>query len=98
VASIFVGASLILETTQHLLSTGSFDTSDVLANAFGGIAGLGMLALARRRLGTRTAEVVSRLCLVGTVVALLAVVVFVASPLHYRALRDVVVATPSPPR
>jgi glycopeptide antibiotics resistance protein len=97
-AAVSVGASLVLEVTQHLLSTGSFDTSDVIANTFGGVVGLALLALARRRLGTRTATVVARLCLVGTVVALLAVAVFVASPMHYRALRDVVVASPSPSR
>jgi glycopeptide antibiotics resistance protein len=97
-AAVFVGASLVLETTQHLLSTGSFDTSDVIANAAGGLAGAGLLVLARRRLQTRTEVVITRACLIGTVVALFAIGVFVASPLHYRALRDVVVATPSPSR
>ena len=47
-AGVFVGASLVLETTQHLLSTGSFDTTDVIVNTAGGLAGVGLLALARR--------------------------------------------------
>ena len=47
---VFVGASLVLETTQHLLSTGSFDTTDVIVNTAGGLVGFGLLALARRRL------------------------------------------------
>jgi hypothetical protein len=37
-------------------------------------------------------------CLIGTVVSLLAVAIFVASPVHYRPQRDVVVATPVPSR
>ena len=34
-ASVFVVASLFLETTQHLLSTGSFDTTDIIMNTVG---------------------------------------------------------------
>ena len=45
---VFVGASLVLEVIQHLLSTGSFDITDVIVNTAGGLAGLGLLALARR--------------------------------------------------
>ena len=51
----FVVASLVLEATQHLLSTGSFDTTDIIVNTAGGLAGLGLFAMARRRLQTRTA-------------------------------------------
>jgi glycopeptide antibiotics resistance protein len=95
-SGVFVGASLILETIQYLLSTGSFDTTDVIVNTTGGLAGIGLLALARRRFQARTIAVMTRGCLAGTVVALLAIGIFVASPLHYRAQRDVVVTTPSP--
>ena len=93
---VLVGASLVLETTQHLLSTGSFDTTDVIVNTAGGLAGLGLLALARGRLGARTAAAMTRACLIGTVVSLLATGIFVASPLHYTQQRDVIFSTPSP--
>ena len=47
-AGVFAGASLALEITQHVLSTGSFDITDVIVNTVGGLAGLGLLALVRR--------------------------------------------------
>lgn len=95
---VFVGASFALETTQHLLSTGSFDTTDVIVNTAGGLAGVGLLALARRRLYERTTAVLIRVCLIGTVISLLAIGIFVASPLHYRPQRDVIFSTPAPSR
>jgi glycopeptide antibiotics resistance protein len=93
---VLVATSLVLETTQHLLSTGSFDTTDIIANAVGGLAGVGLLVLARLRLQTRTSLVMTRVCLIGTVVSLLAIALFLASPLHYAPQHDVIVATPSP--
>ena len=95
---VLVGASFVLEATQHLLSTGSFDTTDIIVNTVGGLAGVGLLALARRRLQARTAVVMTRVCLIGTVVSLLAIGIFVASPLHYAQQRDVIVSTPAPSR
>ena len=95
---VLVGASFVLEATQHLLSTGSFDTTDIIVNTVGGLAGVGLLALARRRLQARTAAVMTRVCLIGTVVSLLAIGIFVASPLHYAQQRDVIVSTPAPSR
>jgi glycopeptide antibiotics resistance protein len=95
---VFIGASFVLETTQHLLSTGSFDTTDVIVNTVGGLAGVGLLALARRRLYARTTAVMTRACLIGTVVSLLAIGIFVASPVHYRPQRDVIFVTPAPSR
>jgi glycopeptide antibiotics resistance protein len=92
---VFVGASMALEITQHLISVGSFDITDVIVNAAGGLAGLGLLALVRRSLHARTAAVVTRICLIGTVVSLVAVAVFIVSPLHYGPQRDVIVRTPS---
>ena len=53
VTGMLIGASLILETTQHLLSTGSFDTTDVIVNTAGGLTGVGLLAFARRRFQAR---------------------------------------------
>jgi glycopeptide antibiotics resistance protein len=92
---VFVGASLVLEGTQHVLSTGSFDTTDVIVNTVGGLAGVGLLALVRRRLQP-TAVAMTRVCLIGTVASLLAVEIFVASPLHHAPQRDVIFSTPVP--
>lgn len=89
-AVVFVAASLALETAQHLLSTGSFDITDVIDNTAGGLVGLAVFALARRRLAARTRPVLGRVLLVASVVALLAVVIFVASPLRYAQQPDVV--------
>jgi glycopeptide antibiotics resistance protein len=89
--AVFVGASLVLEITQHLISVGSFDISDVISNTAGGLAGLGLLALARRRLQTRATVFMIKVCLVGSVILVLAVAIFVASPLHYGPQHDVVV-------
>ena len=92
---VFVGASLVLEIAQHLLSTGSFDITDVIVNAAGGLVALGLLALARRRFQSRTAAVITRACLIGTVLSLLAIGIFTASPWHYVPQRDVILPTPS---
>ncbi len=93
---VFVGSSLLLETAQHLLSTGSFDTTDVIDNAVGGLVGLGLIALSRRLFRERAERIVTRICLIGGIVAVLAVAAFVISPLHYEAPRDVVVHRPTP--
>jgi glycopeptide antibiotics resistance protein len=82
-------ASLALEVAQYILAVGSSDVTDVVANGAGGLAGLGILALARRRLRARTALVTVRVCFMGTVFALLAIAIFVASPLRYTPPQDV---------
>ena len=92
VAGVLVGASLLLEVVQHLLSIGTFDTSDVISNTAGGLAGLGLLRLARRRLGAKT---LARVCLVFTALSVVVTVAFIVSPLHYAQPRDVIVPTPS---
>ncbi len=94
VAAVVAGASLVLELTQHALSIGSFDSTDVIVNTAGGLAGFGLLAVARRRHQGRTAMVMTRVCVIGTVVCVLAVGIFVASPLHYGPQRDVVLPMP----
>ena len=38
-AAVFAGASTVLEVTQHLISVGSFDTTDIIVNTAGGLAG-----------------------------------------------------------
>jgi glycopeptide antibiotics resistance protein len=88
---VFVGASLALEITQHLISVGSFDSTDVIANAAGGLAGLGLLAVARRKLSK---ALLVRVLVVGAALSALAIALFIASPLHYAAQRDVVFPLP----
>jgi glycopeptide antibiotics resistance protein len=95
-AGVFAGASLGLEITQHVLSTGSFDITDVIVNTAGGLAGLGLLALARRTFQASTLESMTRVLLIGTAISLLAIGIFIASPLRYAPQHDVIFATPSP--
>ena len=56
---------------------------------------MALLTLVQRRLQTRTAAVMTRICLIGTIACVLAVAVFIASPLHYGPQHDVVLRTPS---
>lgn len=91
-AGVFVGVSLLLEVTQYVLSIGSFDVSDVISNTAGGLVGLGLLVLARRRLAAST---LVRICLVATALAVVATVIFVVSPLHYAQPHDVIFPLPS---
>ena len=88
---VFLAASLILEVIQHLLSTGSFDSTDVITNTVGGLAGLGLMFLVRRTLRNRTPVIMTRVLLIATAIFVLAAVIFIASPLHYSAPRDVLV-------
>lgn len=89
--AVFLGASLVLETAQHLLSTGSFDTSDLISNTAGGLVGLGILALARRRFGARLPAIGTRVSVIGTAVSLIAIAALIVSPFRYGPQHDVIV-------
>jgi glycopeptide antibiotics resistance protein len=95
VTGVLVAASLVLEVVQHVLSIGSFDTTDVIVNTAGGLAGLGLLALSRRRFQARTPVIMTRVLAIATVVGVLAVAIFIASPLHYGPQRDVIFPSPT---
>jgi glycopeptide antibiotics resistance protein len=82
-------ASLALESAQYVLAVGVPDVTDVVTNTTGGLAGIGLLDLARRTLGERTAVELRRICAIGTALAVVAVGVFVASPQDHRPPRDV---------
>jgi glycopeptide antibiotics resistance protein len=82
-------ASLALEGAQYALAVGIPDATDIVTNTAGGLVGIGLLALARRGLAERTAEDMTRVCAIGTVLAVIAVGVFVASPQHHGPPRDV---------
>lgn len=91
-----LAASLVLETVQHLISTGSFDTTDLIVNTAGALIGWAVFVLVRRRSGERSSIVMTRICVIVSALTLVAVVAFVASPLNYGPQRDVVVhPTPS---
>ncbi|GAA1783416.1 VanZ family protein [Agromyces lapidis] len=79
VTAISAALSLALEALQYVLAIGSTDSTDVIANAAGGLAGLGLLALARGRFGARASAVVVRLCALGTAIALIACLMIIAS-------------------
>lgn len=78
-----LAASLALEVAQYAFAIGSSDVTDVVVNTAGALAGLGLLALARRKWQFETAAVMKRLCSIGTGVALLAIVMFIVSPVRY---------------
>ncbi|MEU2198484.1 VanZ family protein [Isoptericola sp. NPDC019482] len=81
-AGTLAGASALLEVAQYVLAVGSSDVTDVVVNTAGGLAGLGVVVLARRSLRAWTAAVVTRWCAAGTALALLAAGLFVASPVR----------------
>ena len=93
-AAAVAGASLAMEVVQYVLAVGSSDVTDLVTNTAGGLAGLGVLALSRRGLGARTDPVMSRICAVLTVLALLGAAIVVVSPLSFAPPRDVLVAGP----
>lgn len=91
-----LGTSLILETVQHLISTGSFDTTDLVINTAGALIGWAVFAAVRRTANDRTTVVMTRVCVIISALTLVAVVAFVASPLNYGPQRDVTVDLPTP--
>ena len=88
---VALGASLLLEMAQHVISTGSFDTTDLIVNTAGALVGWVIFLAVRRRARERTPIVKTRICAIASALALAAVVAFVLSPLDYGPQRDVVV-------
>ena len=88
IAGVIAGASVALESAQYALSVGSTDITDVILNTAGGLAGFGLLALARRRLRDRTVIVMRRVFAIGTALTLIAIAAFIASPIQYGPPRD----------
>jgi glycopeptide antibiotics resistance protein len=83
------GTSLALEVTQYVLAVGRSDTTDIIVNTGGVLAGLGLLALARHRLEARTAKVMTQVCAIGTALTLLAGGIYLVSPWQFVHVRDV---------
>ena len=94
VAGAAVGTSLLLEVAQYGFAVGSSDVTDVIVNAAGGFAGFGLLALPRHRFQARTTAVMTRVCSIGTVLALIVIGIFIASPLRYGPREVAGVSTP----
>ena len=80
------GASLVLEAAQYLLRVGIPDVSDLVANTAGGLAGIG---LARLWQVEQVSAVATRVFAVTTGLVVIAVLAFIASPVHYAPPRDV---------
>ncbi len=87
-AGTIAGASVALEVTQYVLAVGRSDTTDVIVNTLGGIVGLGLPALARHTLAARTATVMTQICSIATVLALLGGGLYLASPWQPVHVRD----------
>jgi glycopeptide antibiotics resistance protein len=80
---VVAGASAVIEVTQYALAIGSADITDVITNTAGGLAGIGLFVVMSRKLQARTTAVMTRTCLVTTVLALLLTGIFLASGLRY---------------
>jgi glycopeptide antibiotics resistance protein len=81
-----------------LLSIGSFDVTDIIDNTAGGVVGLGILALLSRTPRAATVLVMTRAGVIFTVVALVAVTAYLASPIRYQDRQDVIVHRIAPTR
>lgn len=86
-----LATSLMLETVQHVISTGSFDITDLIVNTAGALIGWRVFVGIRRVSGERTSVVMFRVCVVVAALSLVAVIAFVASPIEYGPQHDVVV-------
>ncbi|QIG40750.1 VanZ family protein [Microbacterium sp. 4R-513] len=81
---VVAGTSLLLEAAQFAFGVGSSDTSDLIVNTMGGLAGMGLVAaIVRRQRPELARAVIARGLSIGTVLAVAAAAVFVAAPLHY---------------
>lgn len=89
--ALFAVASLLIELSEYVLSVGSFDTTDIIVNTVGGLAGVAVVALARRGLGGRTRLVLTRILAVATALGLLAIAVYLASPIRHVQQKDLIV-------
>lgn len=85
---VLVGVSFAFEATQYVLAIGRSDITDVINNTLGGMLGVGLLALARRGATERADAVTGRVLVVGAGILLLAVALFVLSPLQFHESRS----------
>lgn len=76
-AGVIAVASLLMETVQYVLAVGRADVTDIVANTVGGVIGLALGVPVRLLLRGRPPVGVACIALVATVIAVLAVTVFV---------------------
>jgi glycopeptide antibiotics resistance protein len=77
---VIAGTSVLVEIAQYVLAAGRSDITDVTDNALGGLLGIVLVIVLRRRAGAL--GTLTRICLVGTVVAAVAAGLFIASPIR----------------
>jgi glycopeptide antibiotics resistance protein len=68
---VILGVTVAFEIIQYIFVIGRADVTDVITNALGGMAGIGLHALLTKALKTRTNGVINVAALVLTVCALL---------------------------
>lgn len=81
-----VGAAAVsaaLETAQYVLAVGRADVTDVIVNTAGAVTGMGLAGLVHLGVGSAARRMMTGACAVGTVAALAACGIVVASPLRY---------------
>lgn len=79
IVAVIAASSAAMEVTQYVMALGSSDLTDVLANAAGGLLGVLIAELVRRRLGDRASTVITDACAIGTLVALIIAGVIIGS-------------------
>ncbi|MFV0434848.1 MAG: VanZ family protein [Leucobacter sp.] len=81
-AVVFALTSYGLETAQLILAVGSFDTTDLIVNTAGGLAGFAAVSLAVHVFGSPARAWLRRFCTAATCVAVVLTAAFVVSPLQ----------------
>lgn len=79
IALVAAGASLALEVTEWIIAVGSSDITDVIVNTAGALAGIGLVDLARRRLGTRLPRIATGVLTGLTLLAFVVIGIHIAS-------------------
>jgi glycopeptide antibiotics resistance protein len=88
--TLVVGStSVLLEVAQYALAVGRSDTTDVLVNTAGGLAGLALVGVARRVLGPRAPVVLTRWCTAATALVVAALALYLVSPWRPVHVHDV---------
>ena len=77
------GLSGGMEIAQYVLTVGRTDITDVIVNTAGALVGMGLVALLHHGGGLRARRFMTRACLAGTAVALVACGLFVTGPIRY---------------
>lgn len=77
ILGLIAGTSILFEAIQYALAVGASDVADVINNSLGGLIGVWLYAIAKRRFRAGTEIVLLRSMLVGTAGALLIATAYV---------------------